>query len=69
MRRSGNEQPQRPEECDHSCIQLKHAAFGCWREPPDAQGGETRCNASRDKERHANKECSEKITSEAIERG
>ena len=69
MRRSGNEQPERPEECDHHRVQLKHAAFGCWREPPDAHRGETRCNASRDKERHANTERREKIAREAIERG
>jgi hypothetical protein len=69
MRRSGNQQTERPEECDHHRVQLKHATFGCWREPPDARRGETRCNASRDKERHANKERCEKIASEAIKRG
>ena len=69
MRRSGNEQPERPEECDHKSVKLKHAAFCRWPESPDAHRGETRRNARWDKERHANKERCEKIASEAIKRG
>jgi hypothetical protein len=69
MRRSGNQQTERPEECDQKSVKLKYAAFCCWCEPPDARRGETRCNAGRDKERNANKERCEKITSEAIKRG
>ena len=69
MRRSGDQQPDGPEECDQKRVELKHAAFGRWRESPDARRGETRRNASWDEERNANKERREKIAREAIERG
>lgn len=69
MWRSGNEQPERPEERDHKSVKLKHAALSRWRESPDAHRGETRRNPRWDKERHANKERREKIASEAVKRG
>jgi hypothetical protein len=69
MWRKGNEQPERPEECDHKSVKLKHAAFCHWRESPDARRGETRRNPRWDKERHANKQRRENIASEAIKCG
>ncbi len=69
MRRSGNEQPERPEECDHKSVKLKHAAFCRWRQSPDTRRGETRRNARWDKECDTNKQRCEKIASEAIKCG
>jgi hypothetical protein len=69
MRRIGNEQPERPEECDYNRVELKHAAFCRWRESPDARRSETRRNARRNKERDTNKERRENIASEAIKCG
>jgi hypothetical protein len=69
MRRSGNEQPERPEECDHKSVKLKHAAFCPRGESPNSRSGETRRNARWNEERDANKECCEKVASEAIKCG